>query len=71
VWGCFAGNAVCDLFRIQGTLNQCGYHSILQQYAISDMTSGLRLVGLLFVFQQDNDPTHLQAVQGLFDQEGE
>ena len=25
---------VCDLFRIQGTLNQHGYHSILQQYTI-------------------------------------
>ena len=59
VWGCFAGDTVCDLFRIQGTLNQHGYHSILQRYAIP---SGLGLVGLSFVFQQDNDPTHLQAV---------
>ena len=47
-----------DLFRIQGTLNQHGYHTILQRYAIP---SGLRLVVLSFVFQQDNDPTHLQA----------
>ena len=45
----------CDLFRIQGTLNQHGYHSILQRYTI---LSGLRLVGLSFVFQQDNDPKH-------------
>jgi hypothetical protein len=30
VWGCFAGDTVCDLFRIQGTLNQHGYYSILQ-----------------------------------------
>ena len=44
---------------IQGTLNHHGYHSILQRYAIP---SGLRLVGLSFVFQQDNDPTHLQVV---------
>uniref|UniRef100_A0AAZ3NYC5 Transposase Tc1-like domain-containing protein n=1 Tax=Oncorhynchus tshawytscha TaxID=74940 RepID=A0AAZ3NYC5_ONCTS len=22
VWGCFTGDTVCDLFRIQGTLNQ-------------------------------------------------
>ena len=28
VWGCFAGDIVSDLFRIQGTLNQHGYHSI-------------------------------------------
>ena len=34
VWGCFAGDTVCDLFRIQGTLNQHGYHSIMQRYAI-------------------------------------
>ena len=59
VWGCYADDTVSDLFRIQGTLNQHGYHSILQQYAIP---SGLCLVGLSFVFQQDNDPTHLQAV---------
>ena len=30
VWGCFAGDTVCNLFRIQGTLNQYGYHRILQ-----------------------------------------
>ncbi|CDQ83534.1 unnamed protein product [Oncorhynchus mykiss] len=30
VWGCFAGDTVCDLFRLQGTLNQHGYHSIPQ-----------------------------------------
>jgi hypothetical protein len=59
VWGCFSGDTVCDLFRIQGTLNQHGYHSILQRYALP---SGLGLVGLSFVFQQDNDPTHLRAV---------
>ena len=59
VWGCFAGGTVYDLFRIQGTLNQHGYHSILQQYTIP---SDLGLMGLSFVFKQDNDPTHLQAV---------
>ena len=53
------GVMVGALFRIQGTLNQHGYHSILQRYAIP---SGLRLMGLSFVFQQDNNPTHLQAV---------
>jgi hypothetical protein len=41
-----------DLFRIQVTLNQHVYHSILQQYAIPSV---LCLVGLSFVFQQDND----------------
>jgi hypothetical protein len=48
VWGWFAGDTVCDLFRIQGTLNQHVYHSILQQYVIP---SGLGFVGLSFVFQ--------------------
>jgi hypothetical protein len=43
VWGCFAGDTVCDLFRIPGTLNQHGYHRILQRYAIA---SGFCLVGL-------------------------
>ena len=55
VWGCFAGDTVGDLFKIQGTLNQHGYHSILQRHAIP---SGLRLVGPGFVFQPDNDPQH-------------
>ena len=49
VWGCFAGDIVSDLFRIQGILNQHGYHSILQHYALP---SGLRLVGLSFFFNR-------------------
>ena len=57
VLGCFAGDN--DLFRIKGTLNQHDYHSILQRY---DIPSGLRLVGLSFVFQQDNDPQHTSRV---------
>jgi hypothetical protein len=48
VWGCFAGSTVSDLFRIQSTHIQHGYHSILQRSQPS------HLVG--------NDPTHLQAV---------
>jgi hypothetical protein len=31
VWGWFAGDTVGDLFKVQGTLNQHGYHSILQR----------------------------------------
>ena len=41
VWGCFSGDTVCDLFRIQDPLNQHDYLSILQWYVIP---SGLRLV---------------------------
>jgi hypothetical protein len=44
VWGCFAGDPVSDLFRIQGTFNQHGYHSILQRYTIP---SGLHLMNLV------------------------
>ena len=55
VWGCFAGDTVGDLIKIEGTLNQHGYHSILQQDVIP---SGLHLVGPSFIFQQDNDPKH-------------
>jgi hypothetical protein len=58
VWGAVLVT-LYDLFRIKGTLNQHGYHSILQRYTIP---SGLHIVELSFVFQQDNDPTHLQAV---------
>jgi hypothetical protein len=56
VGGLFADDTACDLFRIQGTLSQHGYHSILRRY---DISSGLRLLGLLFGFQQDNDPKQL------------
>ncbi|KAL7852392.1 hypothetical protein SRHO_G00181770 [Serrasalmus rhombeus] len=55
VWGCFAGDTVGDLFKIEGILNQHGYHSILQWHGIP---SGWRLVGPSFIFQQDNDPKH-------------
>jgi hypothetical protein len=51
----FAGDTLSDLFRFQGTLNHHVYHSILHRYTIP---SGLRLLGLSFVFQQDNDPKH-------------
>ena len=55
IWGSFAGSRVGDLYRVTGTLNQKGYHSILQRHAI---TSGLCLVGQGFILQQDNDPKH-------------
>ena len=55
IWGSFAGSRVGDLHRVTGTLNQKGYHSILQRHAIP---SGLRLVGQGFILQQDNDPKH-------------
>ena len=55
VWGCFGAGKVGSLHRVEGILNQHGYHSILQRKAIP---SGKRLIGEGFVFQQDNDPKH-------------
>jgi hypothetical protein len=37
---CFPVDSVSDLFRIQGTLTQHGYESILQRYAIWFALSG-------------------------------
>ena len=42
IWVSFAGSRVGDLHRVTGTLNQKGYHSILQHHAIP---SGPCLVG--------------------------
>ena len=55
VWGCFVGETVGDLFNNEGTLNQHGYHSILQRHIIPPH---LRLVAPSFIFQQENDPKH-------------
>ena len=55
IWGSFAGSRVGDLHRVTGTLNQKGYHSILQRHVIP---SCLRLVGQGFILQQDNDSKH-------------
>lgn len=55
VWGCFAGEKVGDLKRIEGIMDKKMYHGILQRHAFP---CGKRLVGRGFVFQQDNDPKH-------------
>ena len=55
IWGSFAGSRVGNLHRVTGTLNQKGYHSILQCHAIP---SGLRIVVQGFILQQDNNPKH-------------
>ena len=66
-WGCFAGDTVGYLFRIQGTLNQHGYHSILQRYAIP---SGLDLVPLSFTFNRTSSlegvPTYAEHLLPAF-----
>lgn len=55
VWGCFAGNCVGDIVKIDGILKKERYKEILRNNAIP---SGLRIVEEKFVFQQDNDPKH-------------
>lgn len=55
VWGCFGGNAVGDLVKIDGIMDSKVYHNILVRHVIP---SGIRLIGQEFTFQQDNDPKH-------------
>jgi transposase len=55
MWGCFLGESVGDLHRVQGIMCKEDYHSILQRHAIP---SGIRLHGKGFILQQDNDPKH-------------
>ena len=53
--GCFGDGKVGDLYRVKGILKKEGYHSILHRHAIS---CELRLIGVNFLLQQDNDPKH-------------
>ena len=55
IWGSFAGSRDGDLHRVTDTLNQKGYHSILQRHAIPSV---LRLLVRGFILQQDNDQKH-------------
>lgn len=66
VWGCFGNNKPGHLIKIDGKLNKEGYLKILQENAIS---SGMNLIELNFVFQQDNDPKHSSKLcQGFLQQ---
>lgn len=55
VWGCFAGDRVGDLVKIEGIMRKEQYLKILQENAVP---SGRRIAGKNFVFQQDNDLKH-------------
>lgn len=59
VWGCFAGAFRGDLIKIDGVLRKERYREILEDHGIS---SGLRIIGENFVFQQDNDPKHTSKI---------
>ena len=52
VWGCLTGNGVSDLVRIDEIENADKYRQILIHHAIP---CGKRLIGNVFIFQQDND----------------
>lgn len=55
VWGCFSGQGVGDLKKIDGKMDKKMYHQILIRHGVP---SGIRLMGQGFVYQQDNDPKH-------------
>ena len=61
IWGSFAGSRVGNLHRVTGTLNQKGFHSILQRHAIP---SGLRRVGQGFyskIMTQNTPPGYVRT----------
>lgn len=55
VWGCFSGQSIGDIKRIDGIMDKKMYHQILIRHGVQ---SGLRLVSQRFVYKQDNDPKH-------------
>lgn len=55
VWGCFAGDKVGDLVKIDGIMNKEVYKDILDEHTIP---SGKRLIRGPFIMQADNDPKH-------------
>jgi hypothetical protein len=55
VWGCFGGNRVGDLIKIDGIMKKEHYLEILKNHGVS---SGTRIIGRGFAFQEDNDPKH-------------
>jgi hypothetical protein len=59
VWGCFGGNSVGDLIKIDGIMKKEQYLEILKNHGVS---SGTRIISRGFVFQEDNDPKHSSAL---------
>jgi hypothetical protein len=53
VWGCFGGNRVGDLIKIDGIMKKEHYLEILKNHGVS---SGTRIIGRGFAFQEDKDP---------------
>lgn len=59
VWGCFCGNGVGPLFRIQGIMDKNKYLDILEKVMLP---YGRSTLGRRLIFQQDNDPKHTSGV---------
>ena len=59
VWGEFGGGRTGVLYRIEGIITKDVYLKILLKVAILD---AIRLCGMVFVFQQDNNPKHTAIV---------
>lgn len=55
VWGCFGGDRIGSIARIQGIMRKEQYRDILENEMLP---SGLRIFGEKFTFQHDNDPKH-------------
>ncbi|KAF2884085.1 hypothetical protein ILUMI_22087 [Ignelater luminosus] len=55
VWGCLGNKRSGNLFRINGILKKEGYLNILQDQAIPSKTN---IIGLHFIYQQDNNRKH-------------
>lgn len=55
VWGCFGGDNIGNICRIQGVMRKEQYRDILENEMLS---SGLRIFRGKFTFQHDNDPKH-------------
>ena len=59
VYGYISAARVCDLVRIEGTINADKYKQILIYHGIP---SGRRIIGNNYVLQHNNDPKHTATI---------
>ena len=55
VWGCFGGEKLGHLIKIEGIMDQKVYHNIIQRHVVP---SGKEIYRGQYTFMQDNDPKH-------------
>ena len=60
VWGAISASGTGDLVKMYGIMDKKVYHNILVRHRIP---SGSRLIGLGFIFQEDNNPKHSNYCQ--------